>query len=108
MTKIDLLFDATQKGDGNAGVDNALNANERLQRDLDQACLKTIVSLLAQLPLQPPDGIREADLGKGKASMFFRYFTFFIKLLNRCRVLEVSNPERGRRQRFEFHIQFVD
>ena len=90
MTKID-LFNITQKPD--AGADNVLNANERLQRDLDQACLKTIVALLAQLPLQPPDGIREADLSKSKASLFFRYFTFFIKLLNRCRVLEVSNRE---------------
>ncbi|CAG8612074.1 12667_t:CDS:10, partial [Ambispora leptoticha] len=38
--------------------------NERLQRDLDQACLKTVHLLLAQLPLQPSD------------------------LLNRCRILE--------------------
>jgi hypothetical protein len=61
-----------------------------MYRDLDQACLKAIVSLLAQLPLQPSETIHEADLNSVKSRLFYKYFTFFIKLLNRCRIFEVS------------------
>ncbi|KAI8050945.1 hypothetical protein BDF22DRAFT_745143 [Syncephalis plumigaleata] len=54
----------------------AFHRTEKLQRDLDQACMKSIVSLLAQLPLQPSDMEHEADVSQIKS------------LLSRCRVLE--------------------
>ncbi|KAJ1654692.1 Ras GTPase activating protein ira2 [Dispira simplex] len=63
--------------------------NEKLHRDLDQACMKSVVSLLLGLPLQPLDNVPESELRMVKSNLFFRYFSFFIKLLNRCRVLEI-------------------
>jgi hypothetical protein len=66
----------------------AQNRNEKLQRDLDQACMKAIVKLLAQLPLQPLDMHHEADVSQVKAQLFQKYFNFFLKVLNRCRMYE--------------------
>ncbi|RKP38437.1 hypothetical protein BJ085DRAFT_18762 [Dimargaris cristalligena] len=63
--------------------------NEKLHRELDQDCMKTVVSLLLGLPLQPQDNVVESELGTVKSHQFYRYFSFFIKLLNRCRVLEI-------------------
>ncbi|ORY04201.1 hypothetical protein K493DRAFT_311429 [Basidiobolus meristosporus CBS 931.73] len=69
--------------------------NEKLHRDLDQACMKTIVVLLFQLPLQPSEPLQhDADLRQSKSRLFYKYFSFFIKLLNRCRILEVI-PEKA-------------
>lgn len=62
--------------------------NDKLFHDLDQACLKTIVSLLHQLPLQPLEPVQEGQLGQAKSRMFYKYFTFFLKLLNRCKNIE--------------------
>ncbi|KAF7730429.1 Ras GTPase activating protein ira2 [Apophysomyces ossiformis] len=66
---------------------------EKVQRDLDQACLKAIVALLHQLPLQPSESVRETDVSQIKSKLFYKYFTFFLKLLNRCRLheMETSN-----------------
>lgn len=61
-----------------------------MHRELDQACLKTIVALLDKLPLQPSDTNLNTDLAKSKSKLFYKYFSFFIKLLNRCRILEVG------------------
>ncbi|KAG9291425.1 hypothetical protein G9A89_021843 [Geosiphon pyriformis] len=85
---IEWTSDFALKNESQGGNENTLNKNERLHRDLDQACLKTIVALLHQLPLQPSDSVHEADLSPVKARLFFKYFSFFIKLLNRCRILE--------------------
>lgn len=65
------------------------NQSEKLHRELDLACLNTIVSLLHQLPLQSSDPVHEADSTPIKSRIFFKYFTFFLKLLNRCRDSEV-------------------
>lgn len=62
---------------------------EKLQSDLDLACLKTIVALLHQLPLQPIEPVHESDALLVKSRIFYKYFTYFFKLLNRCRVSEV-------------------
>ncbi|KAI7901256.1 uncharacterized protein BX663DRAFT_515416 [Cokeromyces recurvatus] len=67
---------------------------EKLQNDLDLACLKTIVALLHHLPLQPSESVVESDALAIKSRMFYKYFTFFFKLLNRCRVSEIgTNPQ---------------
>ncbi|KAJ1987203.1 Ras GTPase activating protein ira2 [Dimargaris cristalligena] len=87
-------------GGGSGGSDMALALasaeeggsflqNEKLHRELDQDCMKTVVSLLLGLPLQPQDNVVESELGTVKSHQFYRYFSFFIKLLNRCRVLEI-------------------
>ncbi|GAB5590022.1 Ras GTPase activating protein ira2 [Umbelopsis nana] len=67
-------------------ADNAMN--EKLYHDLDQACLKTIVALLHQLPLQPLEPVQEGQLGQVKSRIFYKYFTFFLKLLHRCKKVE--------------------
>ncbi|CAG8470540.1 8562_t:CDS:10 [Ambispora gerdemannii] len=85
---IEWTSDFSSKADGNQISEITPSKNERLHRDLDQACLKTVYVLLAQLPLQPSDTVHEADLGAVKARLFYKYFSFFIKLLNRCRILE--------------------
>ncbi|KAG1458627.1 hypothetical protein G6F46_006647 [Rhizopus delemar] len=64
---------------------------EKLHRELDLACLNTIVGLLHQLPLQSPDPVHEVDSTPIKSRIFFKYFTFFLKLLNRCRDSEATN-----------------
>ncbi|KAI9491357.1 hypothetical protein BDB00DRAFT_874401 [Zychaea mexicana] len=72
---------------------------EKLQRDLDLACLKTIEVLLHQLPLQPSEPVHETDSTQVKSRIFYRYFTFFLKLLNRCRISEIeSTPTNLPRQ----------
>jgi neurofibromin 1 len=62
---------------------------EKLQQDLDVACLKTIVALLHQLPLQQSDSVQESNAMQSKSKIFYKYFTYFFKILNRCRVSEV-------------------
>ncbi|KAI8643392.1 hypothetical protein BD408DRAFT_414835 [Parasitella parasitica] len=61
---------------------------DRLQKDLDQVCLKAIVSLLQQLPLQPPEAVRPADIGQIKSKLFLKYFSFFRKLLDKYKQTE--------------------
>lgn len=65
--------------------------SERLHRDLDLACLKAIVALLQQLPLQSSEPVRETDVNQVKSRLFYKYFTFFLKLLNRCRLNEMES-----------------
>ncbi|KAI8373844.1 hypothetical protein BD560DRAFT_393755 [Blakeslea trispora] len=64
--------------------------SEKLHKELDLACLNTIVGLLHQLPLQSADPIHEGDSTPIKSRIFFKYFTFFLKLLNRCRDSETE------------------
>ncbi|KAI8053543.1 hypothetical protein BDF21DRAFT_441145 [Thamnidium elegans] len=66
---------------------------ERLQKDLDHACLKSIVSLLQQLPLQPPEAVRPADIFSIKSKLFLKYFNFFRKLLDRYKQTEREAKE---------------
>lgn len=61
---------------------------DRLQKDLDQACLKAVVSLLQQLPLQPSEAVRPADISQVKSKLFLKYFSFFRKLLDRYKQSE--------------------
>ncbi|KAI8076544.1 uncharacterized protein B0P05DRAFT_546306 [Gilbertella persicaria] len=61
---------------------------DRLQKDLDQACLKAIVSLLEQLPLQPSEAVRPAEISQIKSKMFLKYFAFFRKFLDRYKQSE--------------------
>ncbi|KAG1177602.1 hypothetical protein G6F70_005649 [Rhizopus microsporus] len=69
---------------------------EKLQQDLDVACLKTIVALLHQLPLQPVESLQESNAMIAKSKIFFKYFTFFFKILNRCRLSELNSSAQSR------------
>ncbi|KAI8983424.1 hypothetical protein BDB01DRAFT_790689 [Pilobolus umbonatus] len=75
----------------------------KLQEDLDLACLKTIVALLHQLPLQPPEPVHESDILAVKSRIFYKYFTYFFRLLNRCRVLEMETTKQTR----DYDNQFI-
>ncbi|KAI8066538.1 hypothetical protein BC940DRAFT_368136 [Gongronella butleri] len=70
---------------------------DKFHRDLDLACLKTIVGLLQQLPLQPSDSSHETDSTQIKSRIFYKYFSFFLKLLNRCRLSETEAISQHRR-----------
>ncbi|KAI8078788.1 uncharacterized protein BX664DRAFT_367193 [Halteromyces radiatus] len=67
-----------------------LTLEDNIQVDLDMACLRTMVVLLYQLPLQPTEPTEEVDLIQRKSKMFYKYFTFFLKLLARCKASEVN------------------
>jgi len=59
--------------------------NEYLQflRDLDQASMQAIGSLLQGLPLQPNTEENDrGDLQEAKSQLFLKYFTLFMNLLN--------------------------
>ncbi|CAO3639828.1 unnamed protein product [Cunninghamella echinulata] len=68
--------------------------NEKLQRDLDQACLKAMVGLLHRLPLQPLEPVRTTDAFQTKCRLFYSYFEYFMKLLARYRETEPVNGNK--------------
>ncbi len=51
----------------------------RVQRDLDKACLRSLAELTYRLPLQPPEGQTQTDVGASelKSQMFHMYFNRF-------------------------------
>ncbi|KAG4440411.1 hypothetical protein IFR05_004104 [Cadophora sp. M221] len=59
-----------------------LDELNRLQRDLDRACLKALADLTYRLPLQPAEGQTDADTSDLKSQMFHTYFNRFLSLLN--------------------------
>lgn len=84
---VEWTSDFSLKTDASNQFEN--NQNEKLHRELDLACLNAIVGLLHQLPLQPADPVHDVDTTPAKSRIFYKYFTFFLKLLNRCRDSEV-------------------
>ncbi|KAG0221205.1 Ras GTPase activating protein ira2 [Mortierella sp. GBA43] len=83
--------------------------NGRLYRDLDLACMKSIVALLYQLPLQPYETTHDTDMSQIRSAIFYRYFNFFLKLLNRCRVLEYieSGPSYHKQNNEDLALLFA-
>ncbi|XP_065116708.1 neurofibromin isoform X2 [Paramisgurnus dabryanus] len=74
-----------------------------LTRDLDQASMEAVVSLLAGLPLQPEEG-DGVELMEAKSQLFLKYFTLFMNLLNDCSEVEdegqqVTGRKRGMSRR---------
>ncbi|MBZ3884535.1 Neurofibromin, partial [Sciurus carolinensis] len=69
-----------------------------LTRDLDQASMEAVVSLLAGLPLQPEEG-DGVELMEAKSQLFLKYFTLFMNLLNDCSEVEDENAPTGGRKR---------
>ncbi len=54
-----------------------------LTRDLDEACMHAVASLLHSLPLQSEESDR-GDIMEAKSQLFLKYFTLFMNLLNDC------------------------
>lgn len=52
-------------------------------RDLDHAAMMSVASLLRQLPLQPEESDR-GDLMSAKSSLFLKYFSLFMKIIEDC------------------------
>ncbi|CAO3592087.1 unnamed protein product [Absidia cylindrospora] len=71
-----------------------ISQNDKLQRDLDQACIKAMVQLLHRLPLQPLEPVRTTDAFQVKSKLFYGYFEFFLKLLARCGQPEASQESK--------------
>uniref|UniRef100_A0A4W3I9K3 Neurofibromin n=1 Tax=Callorhinchus milii TaxID=7868 RepID=A0A4W3I9K3_CALMI len=69
-----------------------------LTRDLDQASMEAVVSLLAGLPLQPEEG-DGVELMEAKSQLFLKYFTLFMNLLNDCSEVEDETAQTGGRKR---------
>lgn len=65
-----------------------------LTRDLDEACMEAIGSLLRGLPLHPVEADRSRIM-EAKNYMFLKFFTLFMNLLNDCSdaiELDCDNP----------------
>ncbi|KAJ3055682.1 Ras GTPase activating protein ira2 [Rhizophlyctis rosea] len=68
----------------------------KLHRDLDVASMKAMMMLLSGLPLLPelpsPQESAETDKvdvsNEAKSRLFYKYLSFFLKVLQKCRVLE--------------------
>ena len=56
---------------------------QQLTRELDQASMEAVATLLHSLPLQPEESDR-GDLMEAKSQLFLKYFTLFMNLLNDC------------------------
>uniref|UniRef100_A0A8C1XDX5 Neurofibromin n=1 Tax=Cyprinus carpio TaxID=7962 RepID=A0A8C1XDX5_CYPCA len=69
-----------------------------LTRDLDQASMEAVVSLLAGLPLQPEEG-DGVELMEAKSQLFLKYFTLFMNLLNDCSEVEEDGQQVAGRKR---------
>ncbi|XP_049581582.1 neurofibromin isoform X11 [Syngnathus scovelli] len=87
-------------GTSNQAADDDIKC---LTRDLDQASMEAVVSLLAGLPLQPEEG-DGVELMEAKSQLFLKYFTLFMNLLNDCSEVEdegqaVSGCKRGMSRR---------
>ncbi|SPO22404.1 related to Neurofibromin [Ustilago trichophora] len=88
----------TSDGSEDGFHSNALDALDRLHRDLDVACLKCISILLDKLPLLLADDALLLDdkVEGAKTRHFAMYFGYFIKILNRTRHSETAAAARAR------------
>ncbi|KAK0135823.1 Neurofibromin [Merluccius polli] len=82
-------------GTSNQAADDDIKC---LTRDLDQASMEAVVSLLAGLPLQPEEG-DGVELMEAKSQLFLKYFTLFMNLLNDCSEVEDEGQSVGGRKR---------
>ena len=80
-------------GDNAALHDDSAFKNAKLLRDLDNACVRAIVVLLIQLPLQPTDSHEVENVSDARGRLFYKYFQFFIQVIKRCRVETSKSPE---------------
>ncbi|KAL6810242.1 hypothetical protein V8C40DRAFT_258827 [Trichoderma camerunense] len=74
---------------GAGGKPDDLN---RVQKDLDKACLRSLADLTFRLPLQPADSQSDVGMSEMKSQMFHTYFNRFLSLLNH-ESAEISRSE---------------
>ncbi|KAK4060229.1 uncharacterized protein Triagg1_10854 [Trichoderma aggressivum f. europaeum] len=74
---------------GAGGKPDDLN---RVQKDLDKACLRSLADLTFRLPLQPADSQSDVGMSEMKSQMFHTYFNRFLSLLNH-ESTEISRSE---------------
>ncbi|TPX30663.1 hypothetical protein SmJEL517_g05805 [Synchytrium microbalum] len=79
---------------GTVSDDLSISKNQKLPRDLDLEAMKAMVALLAGLPLQPTTSEMLGSINANDASaenkgrLFYKYFSFFLKVLQKCKLLE--------------------
>jgi hypothetical protein len=62
---------------------------QRLQNELDAACIKAATVLLDRLRLQPLDGSIGTDSGMAISRLFAKYLNFFVNAMERASSFEV-------------------
>lgn len=68
--------------DSNTFVPTRQDEIQRVQKDLDRACLKSLADITFRLPLQPGESQTDASTSEQKSKMFHIYFSRFLALLN--------------------------
>jgi len=64
-------------------------AFQRLQNELDAACIKAATVLLDRLRLQPLDGSTGTDSGMAISRLFAKYLNFFVNAMERTSLFDV-------------------
>ncbi|ORX55578.1 hypothetical protein DM01DRAFT_1320819 [Hesseltinella vesiculosa] len=59
-------------------------SEEKLFRDVDHVCIKTMIALSHQLPLQTLATNQEVDSYQQKVRLYTKYFNFITQVLHRC------------------------
>lgn len=62
---------------------------QKLQNELDAACIKAATVLLDRLRLQPLEGLIGTDLGMAIARLFAKYLNFFVSAMERASLSDV-------------------
>ena len=62
---------------------------QKLQNELDTACIKAATVLLDRLRLQPLEGLIGTDLGMAIARLFAKYLNFFVSAMERASLSDV-------------------
>lgn len=60
--------------------------HSKITRDLDNACMKSIVVVVYQLPLQPIEIRDTENISDARSRLFNKYFLFFIRVMKRCKI----------------------
>ncbi len=68
---------------------------QRLQSELDAACLKAATVLLDRLRLQPLDGTIGTDSGMAITRLFAKYLNFFVNAMERASLFDVCTSLIG-------------
>lgn len=69
--------------------DLPVKEQERLQSELDAACIKAATVLLDRLRLQPLDGSTGTDSGMAISRLFSKYLNFFVNAMERASLSDV-------------------
>jgi hypothetical protein len=65
------------------------DAFQKLQSELDGACIKAATVLLDRLRLQPLDGSIGIDSGMAISRLFARYLNFFVNAMDKASLFDV-------------------